>query len=147
MGVVAAGSSETLQVSYLVNSAATSVLTNTAEITDAHVIDPDSTPDNGVTTEDDHATASIALTDKDSDGVADFIDLDDDNDGILDVDELDLNVPPAGAASGALFFTAGTTQVFTTGGNTNGNGFQESCLLYTSPSPRDKRQSRMPSSA
>ena len=24
---------------------------------------------------------------------------------------------------------------------------QESCLLYTSPSPRDKRQSRMPSSA
>ena len=23
----------------------------------------------------------------------------------------------------------------------------ESCLLYTSPSPRDKRQSRMPSSA
>ena len=27
----------------------------------------------------------------------------------------------------------------------NGNGY--SCLLYTSPSPRDKRQSRMPSSA
>ena len=26
-------------------------------------------------------------------------------------------------------------------------GAQESCLLYTSPSPRDKRQSRMPSSA
>ena len=25
--------------------------------------------------------------------------------------------------------------------------FFESCLLYTSPSPRDKRQSRMPSSA
>ena len=25
--------------------------------------------------------------------------------------------------------------------------FQETCLLYTSPSPRDKRQSRMPSSA
>ena len=25
--------------------------------------------------------------------------------------------------------------------------WQESCLLYTSPSPRDKRQSRMPSSA
>ena len=24
---------------------------------------------------------------------------------------------------------------------------QQSCLLYTSPSPRDKRQSRMPSSA
>ena len=25
--------------------------------------------------------------------------------------------------------------------------FRDSCLLYTSPSPRDKRQSRMPSSA
>ena len=32
-----------------------------------------------------------------------------------------------------------------------GSGFEDaeyvSCLLYTSPSPRDKRQSRMPSSA
>ena len=27
------------------------------------------------------------------------------------------------------------------------NGIPTSCLLYTSPSPRDKRQSRMPSSA
>ena len=27
------------------------------------------------------------------------------------------------------------------------NHGQQSCLLYTSPSPRDKRQSRMPSSA
>ena len=27
------------------------------------------------------------------------------------------------------------------------NGLQQACLLYTSPSPRDKRQSRMPSSA
>ena len=26
-------------------------------------------------------------------------------------------------------------------------GILEDCLLYTSPSPRDKRQSRMPSSA
>ena len=26
-------------------------------------------------------------------------------------------------------------------------GFTNACLLYTSPSPRDKRQSRMPSSA
>ena len=26
-------------------------------------------------------------------------------------------------------------------------GLKETCLLYTSPSPRDKRQSRMPSSA
>ena len=27
------------------------------------------------------------------------------------------------------------------------NSLDQSCLLYTSPSPRDKRQSRMPSSA
>ena len=27
------------------------------------------------------------------------------------------------------------------------DAFSKSCLLYTSPSPRDKRQSRMPSSA
>ena len=41
------------------------------------------------------------------------------------------------------------------GDNTTGNGYMllvnaddnQSCLLYTSPSPRDKRQSRMPSSA
>ena len=28
-----------------------------------------------------------------------------------------------------------------------GAGLSQGCLLYTSPSPRDKRQSRMPSSA
>ena len=28
-----------------------------------------------------------------------------------------------------------------------GKGLTKDCLLYTSPSPRDKRQSRMPSSA
>ena len=28
-----------------------------------------------------------------------------------------------------------------------GDGIDNDCLLYTSPSPRDKRQSRMPSSA
>ena len=29
----------------------------------------------------------------------------------------------------------------------NGLKYPRNCLLYTSPSPRDKRQSRMPSSA
>ena len=33
------------------------------------------------------------------------------------------------------------------GGATASVGTDETCLLYTSPSPRDKRQSRMPSSA
>ena len=31
--------------------------------------------------------------------------------------------------------------------NATGQDYQQICLLYTSPSPRDKRQSRMPSSA
>ena len=34
-----------------------------------------------------------------------------------------------------------------TGASDNGDGTYNVCLLYTSPSPRDKRQSRMPSSA
>ena len=33
------------------------------------------------------------------------------------------------------------------GGPKISRGLHPSCLLYTSPSPRDKRQSRMPSSA
>ena len=32
-------------------------------------------------------------------------------------------------------------------GGINTNNFAESCLLYTSPSPRDVEESRMPSSA
>ena len=32
-------------------------------------------------------------------------------------------------------------------GQTRIDGLDDNCLLYTSPSPRDKRQSRMPSSA
>ena len=32
-------------------------------------------------------------------------------------------------------------------GDLSENGDYHACLLYTSPSPRDKRQSRMPSSA
>ena len=33
------------------------------------------------------------------------------------------------------------------GDTDDGTGLHHICLLYTSPSPRDKRQSRMPSSA
>ena len=50
-------------------------------------------------------------------------------DAITDVD--------SGAVEGIAVFAAD---------NSNGD-WQYSCLLYTSPSPRDKRQSRMPSSA
>ena len=42
----------------------------------------------------------------------------------------------------------GKTFVIKFGGNAmTDEELQESCLLYTSPSPRDKRLSRMPSSA
>ena len=41
----------------------------------------------------------------------------------------------------------GKPVVFLHGGPGGGGDKNVSCLLYTSPSPRDKRQSRMPSSA
>ena len=90
IGVIAAGSSETIQLTYEVTSLPSSgLISNTAEISDAYVNDPDSTPDNLVVSEDDQDLATITTVsfDKDGDGVADVDDLDDDNDGILDVDE------------------------------------------------------------
>ena len=54
-------------------------------------------------------------------------------------------------ASSSRFFNDGRTRASTTSGASRlSSGLQaatSSCLLYTSPSPRDKRQSRMPSSA
>ena len=56
----------------------------------------------------------------------------------------------------ATLIGAANTLIFKNDGkiyadNTDGYGFmanvKQGCLLYTSPSPRDKRQSRMPSSA
>ena len=41
----------------------------------------------------------------------------------------------------------GKTIVVKYGGNAMTDDRLKRCLLYTSPSPRDKRQSRMPSSA
>ena len=46
-------------------------------------------------------------------------------------------VAVAAANAGAEIIITGRTM----------GGLEETCLLYTSPSPRDKRQSRMPSSA
>ena len=63
--------------------------------------------------------------DSDGDGVRDDVDLDDDNDGILDVDE------------GSLVCSEPESDDY----------FLDTCLLYTSPSPRDLSTSRMPSSA
>ena len=48
--------------------------------------------------------------------------------------------------AGAEARTEGTV-VSLTDGICRIHGLADACLLYTSPSPRDKRQSRMPSSA
>ena len=56
--------------------------------------------------------------------------------------EIDLpQITPAEADS--LRATTATPEVF----RAQGMEYTQTCLLYTSPSPRDKRQSRMPSSA
>ena len=52
-------------------------------------------------------------------------------------------VMPAFGTEGGRFSVSGDRFLFMVDGR---SGF-EGCLLYTSPSPRDKRQSRMPSSA
>ena len=49
-------------------------------------------------------------------------------------------------AEGELIFTTDTKKIFAGDGSTVG-GRIVSCLLYTSPSPRDRQKSRMPSSA
>ena len=69
--------------------------------------------------------------DFDLDGILNTFDLDSDNDGIPDNIE----------AQTTLGYIAPGT--FT---DTNSNGVND-CLLYTSPSPRDRTRSRMPSSA
>jgi gliding motility-associated-like protein/uncharacterized repeat protein (TIGR01451 family) len=52
---IASGTSETLQITVLVNAAGPYL--NTAEITSSNIADPDSTPNNGIITEDDYTTA------------------------------------------------------------------------------------------
>ena len=60
----------------------------------------------------------------------------------------------SGLPTGGYVFFRQNSQIFTTGGTYHGTTASWGagdvvgvCLLYTSPSPRDKRQSRMPSSA
>ncbi|MEN2412276.1 PKD domain-containing protein [Flavobacterium mesophilum] len=65
IGNLANGASETLQVTATVNL--TGDYTNIAEISASDLPDPDSTPNNGVTTEDDYATATITPTTQASD--------------------------------------------------------------------------------
>ncbi|WP_427873384.1 DUF11 domain-containing protein [Flavobacterium sp. MMS24-S5] len=57
VGNIVNGKSETLQIIATVNASGN--YTNIAEVTAADYEDPDSTPNNGVTTEDDYATATV----------------------------------------------------------------------------------------
>ena len=50
-------------------------------------------------------------------------------------------------ADGFYFFITQSRNYFVQMNPPNSLPISSSCLLYTSPSPRDKRQSRMPSSA
>ena len=54
--------------------------------------------------------------------------------------------PAAGAAAGTLFLLAKSASAATAALGLAGYAL-ETCLLYTSPSPRDRTRSRMPSSA
>ena len=72
-----------------------------------------------------------------------------DNDGIIDIQ---MNRPPVNALNYELVDALHQAIDLNTSNGAKGlilSGAEGiySCLLYTSPSPRDKRQSRMPSSA
>jgi uncharacterized repeat protein (TIGR01451 family) len=60
VGTMAAGASDTLNITATVN--ASGAYANTAEVTGSNQTDPDSTPGNGVTTEDDYAEQITAPT-------------------------------------------------------------------------------------
>ncbi|QUL39373.1 DUF11 domain-containing protein [Erythrobacter sp. JK5] len=61
VGTLAPGQSATITLVGTVSSAAGTTLTNIAEIISSSAADPDSTVNNGVTTEDDYATASFTV--------------------------------------------------------------------------------------
>jgi uncharacterized repeat protein (TIGR01451 family) len=60
VGSLAGGSSATLQITATVNAYGS--ITNTAQVSTADQSDPDSTPNNSVSTEDDQASASVGAT-------------------------------------------------------------------------------------
>ena len=63
----------------------------------------------------------------------------------LDKKQIKMNLNFGGDTfNAAVYFSRLTNKLFNTFYFT---GLGKDCLLYTSPSPRDKRQSRMPSSA
>lgn len=62
VGSLAPGASVTMDITGTVNASAGATLTNTAQITTSDQIDPDSTPGNGATGEDDYASAALTVT-------------------------------------------------------------------------------------
>ncbi len=62
VGTVPIGQSRSIDITGTVSASAGATVTNTAEITASSVADIDSTMNNGVTTEDDHASASLTVT-------------------------------------------------------------------------------------
>ena len=69
VGSVAPGNSVSLTISGTVSSAAGTSITNVAQITASSAADPDSTVNNGVTTEDDYATSSFTVQSGNAPGV------------------------------------------------------------------------------
>ncbi|HSX42379.1 MAG TPA: VWA domain-containing protein [Candidatus Saccharimonadales bacterium] len=61
VGTIATGAKAALTIAAKVGAVATTKITNTAEIMSSSVADPDSTPGNGVTTEDDYATTALTV--------------------------------------------------------------------------------------
>ncbi|QDK32168.1 proprotein convertase, P [Sphingomonas sp. IC081] len=62
VGSLAPGASVTIDITGTVNASAGATLTNTAQITASDQSDPDSTPGNGATGEDDYASAALTVT-------------------------------------------------------------------------------------
>ncbi len=63
VGTLAPGASASIDITGAINAPAGTVITNTAEIISSSAPDPDSTPDNAVTTEDDFARSTFTVRD------------------------------------------------------------------------------------
>lgn len=61
VGAIGIGQTRTIDITGSINASAGATITNSAEVTSSSVLDPDSTPGNGITTEDDYATHSFVV--------------------------------------------------------------------------------------
>ncbi|WP_343762917.1 DUF11 domain-containing protein, partial [Gangjinia marincola] len=108
------GSSVNLQITVTVD--ASGLYTNEAQIVSSPNNDPDSTPNNNISGEDDQDDVTpIIDTDFDGDGIGDSTDLDDDNDGIPDIVE--------NPCRAAFDFTTSSQGWYTINNNNNGAVF------------------------